>query len=108
MSLADLDSVLDEAVESYLIAKKRCILGRYPTSGYTSEDLVADHPDYYAFWGSPRKIKFTGKCAGEIIEDYLEKLDYEAGSDQWYSLAHIVIERGEFEGKLVAETLRHR
>jgi len=108
MSLADLDSVLDEAVESYLIAKKRCVLSRYPDSGYTPDNLVADHPDFYAFWGSPRKIKFIGKCAGDVLEDYLAKLGYSKGSDQWFSLAHIVIERGEYEAQLVAESLGDR
>tara|TARA_R110002020_G_scaffold456042_1_gene672312 strand:+ start:779 stop:1135 length:357 start_codon:yes stop_codon:yes gene_type:complete len=99
VSLADLDSVIDDAVNSYLIAKKRCVIQRHPTSGYTSQDLVADHPDYYTTWGSPKKIKFTGRSAGDIIEDYLEKLGYPRGSDQWFSLAHIVIERGEYESQ---------
>ena len=101
MSLSDLDSVLDDAVNSYLIAKKRCVLQRYPTSSYTYRDLVRDHPDYYSTWGSPKKMKFIGRHAGAILEDYLKKLGYEKGSDQWFSLAHIVIERGEYESKLI-------
>lgn len=108
MSLSDLDSVIDDAVNSYLIAKKRCVLQRHPLSGYTSKNLVADHPDYYTTWGSPKKVKFTGRSAGDIIEDYLEKLGYPSGSDQWYSLAHIVIERGEFESQLIGQAIGDR
>ena len=58
--------------------------------------------------GSPKKIKFTGKSAGDIIEDYLEKLGYPSGSDQWFSLAHIVIERGEFESQLIGQAFGDR
>ena len=99
MSLSDLDSVLDEAVRSYVIAKKRCIIQRNPLSGISAQSLVNEYPDYYVYWGTPKKIKFVGRCAGDVLEDYLKKLGYPRGSDQWFSLAHIVIERGEYESQ---------
>jgi len=101
MSLSDLDSILDKAVLSYVIAKKRCLIHRNPTAGISARSLVDEYPDYYVYWGNPKKIKFTGRCAGDVLEDYLQKLGYERGSDQWFSLAHIVIERGEYESKFI-------
>ena len=103
MSLSDLDSVLDEAVLSYVIAKKRCIVQRNPLSGMSARSLVDEHPGYYVYWGNPKKIKFVGKCAGDVLEDYLQKLGYPRGSDQWFSLAHIVIERGEYESEFIGQ-----
>jgi len=95
--IPDLDSVIEEAVLAYVTAKLRTDLQRYSESGYSPEDLVADHSDYYSLSGSDQKIKFTGRSAGNVIEDYLQLLGYPRCSDQWFTLAHIVIERGEFE-----------
>ena len=97
MPLSDVDSVLDKAVLAYIIAKKRCIIQRNPYSGISAQSLVNEYPDYYVYWGNPKKIKFIGKCAGDVLEDYLIELGYPRGSDLWFSLTHIVIERGEFE-----------
>jgi hypothetical protein len=95
--IPDLDSVIEEAVLAYVTAKKRTDLQRYSESGYSPEDLVSDHSDYYSLSGTDKKVKFTGRSAGNVIEDYLQLLGYPRCSDQWFTLAHIVIERGEFE-----------
>ena len=96
--LPDLETVLDEAVRVYLIAKKRGALQRYPNEiPFTADELVDKYPDYFVRWGSPTKIRVIGKSADVILEEYLAKLGYPLNSDLWYSLAHIVIERGEYE-----------
>lgn len=94
--ISDVDSVLDEAVRTYSIMKKLRILRRGSPTDYTANNLAEDYPDHYTFFGSHQNIRFIGKPAGEILEDYLTELGYSRGSDLWFSLAHIVVERGEF------------
>ena len=94
--ISDVDSVLDEAVRSYRIVRKLRNLRREPSTDYTANHLAEDYPDHYKFFGSHRNIRFIGKSAGEILEDFLIELGYPRGSDLWFSLAHIVVERGEF------------
>jgi|TARA_R110000744_G_C19220101_1_gene547017 hypothetical protein len=94
--ISDVDSVMDEAVRTYRIVSKLRILRRGPPTDYTAHNLAEDYPDHYTFLGSHRNIRFIGKSAGEILEDYLLKLGYSRGSDLWFSLAQIVVKRGEF------------
>tara|TARA_R100000315_G_scaffold55179_1_gene29219 strand:+ start:3950 stop:4321 length:372 start_codon:yes stop_codon:yes gene_type:complete len=100
--LPDLETVLDEAVKVYLIAKKRCALMRHSnTSSFTAEDLAKEYPDYFEPFikksTGEHKYKVIGKTADVILEEYLAQLGYPSNSDLWYTLAHIVIERGEYE-----------
>jgi hypothetical protein len=100
--LPDLDTVLDEAVKVYLIAKKRSALQRYPKDApFTAEELASEYPDYFQPFIKSKsgelKYRVIGKTCDVILEEYLAKLGYEPNSDLWYSLAHIVIERGEYE-----------
>lgn len=102
MSLSDVDSILDEAVLSYCIVRKLRLLKRTPSGASDrklAESLVDDYPDHYTLQYPKRHVRFVGKSAGDILEDYLRELGYEAGSDLWFSLAQIVIERGELEGR---------
>ena len=77
MSLEDLDSVLDQAVRAYMVAKKRSLLQRprHPSEdfdvekGMTVQDLAPQHPDYYILWGTEPKIKFVGISAAEVLEN---------------------------------------
>jgi len=103
--LPDLETVLGEAVRVYLIAKKRCVLQRYPkTTPFNAEDLAKQYPDYFQkFKGrgesGSQKYKVIGKTADVILEEYLEKLGYPRCSPLWLTLANIVIERGEHESE---------
>ena len=45
------------------------------------------------------KYRVIGKTADDLLEEYLAKLGYPRNSELWYSLANIVIERGEFESE---------
>jgi|TARA_R100001143_G_C3298029_1_gene104299 hypothetical protein len=85
----DLFHVLAEAVESYRAASVR---GRnYTIRGYTPQKLIKDFPGFYARH-SGGKVKFVGKSAGEILEDYLQGLGYERNSSMWYKLARDVVD----------------
>tara|TARA_R100001244_G_C5122462_1_gene123811 strand:- start:148 stop:429 length:282 start_codon:yes stop_codon:yes gene_type:complete len=85
----DLFHVLAKAVESYQAANVR---GRnYTIRGYTPQKLINDFPGFYARL-SGDKVKFVGKSAGEILEDYLQSLGYERNSDMWYDLARQVVD----------------
>lgn len=95
MLFSDLDSVLDEAVRSYRIVKRLRTLKRGAPTDYTVKNLAQDYPDHYMLLDSQKNIRFTGKCPGDILEDYLREFDYPEGSDLWFRLAHVVIERGE-------------
>jgi hypothetical protein len=96
--ISNVDSVLDEAVRTYRIVRKLRILRRGSPTDYTDHNLAEDYPDHYTFFGSHQNIRFIGNSAGDILEDYLTELGYPRGSDLWFSLAHIVMERGEFTG----------
>ena len=108
-NLPDLETVLDEAVRVYLIAKKRSALQRYPKDiSFSADELVDKYPDYFVRWSNPTKIRVIGKSADVILEEYLAKLGYPVNSDLWYSLAHIVIERGEYESDVDRDFERPR
>tara|TARA_R110001583_G_scaffold55916_5_gene169533 strand:- start:3477 stop:3788 length:312 start_codon:yes stop_codon:yes gene_type:complete len=96
-SLSDLDSVLDEAVRSYRIVKKLRLLKREARVDTIVESLAEVDFDNYISLDSYHRIKLEGKTPNEILEDFLQGLGYERCSDLWFSLAHIVIERGERE-----------
>ena len=88
----DLFHVLAKAVVSYRAASVR---GRnYTIRGYTPQKLIDDFPGFYARH-SGGKVKFVGKSAGEVLEDYLEGLGYERNSDMWYKLARQVVDLAE-------------
>jgi len=88
----DLFHILAKAVESYRAANVR---GRnYTIRGYTPQKLIKDFPGFYAAH-SGGKVKFVGKSAGEILEDYLQSLGHERNSSMWYKLARDVVELAE-------------
>jgi hypothetical protein len=95
MSLTDLDDALEEAVCAYRSLKMLRTLRRISRADYTVRNLAEDYPHHYLLLDTDDKIRFIGKSAGEILEDYLAELGYSRGSDLWFALAHIVIERGE-------------
>ena len=95
MSLTDFDDALKEAVCAYRSLRKLRTLKRVSRTDYTVKNLAEDYPHHYLSLSSDDKIRFIGKSAGEILEDYLAELGYSRGSDLWFALAHIVIEQGE-------------
>jgi len=59
---------------------------------------AALHMDDYASW-SDGKVRYTGKSASDILEDYLTGLGFERESQMFYDLSRIVMdysELGEF------------
>ena len=82
-------SVLDSAVDAYKAAGMR---GRkYIVLGYKAEKLIKEYPKYYARHGNG-KVKFVGKTADDILEEYLSKLGYDRGSKRWHQLVSSVID----------------
>jgi len=100
-SLSDLDSTLDEAVRSYRVVKRIRTLKPASDVNRTVENLAQDHLDKYILVDPFNRIRLAGKTAGEILEDFLQGLGYERGSDLWFSLAHIVTERGERDDEII-------
>ena len=103
--LPELETVISQAVRVYLIAKKRCALMRSPNHPELSAQKLAEqYPDYFEQFsgkGAKGEMKYRviGKTADDLLEEYLAKLGYPRNSELWYSLANIVIERGEFESE---------
>ena len=100
-SLSDLDFTLDEAVRSYCVVKRIRTLKPASDVNRIVENLAQDHLDKYILVDPFNRIRLAGKTAGEILEDFLQGLGYERGSDLWFSLAHIVIERGEHDDDII-------
>jgi len=81
--------VLAEAVEAYKAAAMR---GRnYTILGYDARSLVATYPEHYAHH-SDGKVKFIGKTADDILEEYCEGLGYDRASQRWHQLVSTVVE----------------
>ena len=97
MLLPNLDSVLDEAVRSYVMAKRRAYIQRTSAGRDIARDLATDYPDYYELGAPGDNLRFVGKSADEIIEDYLKLLGQDRSSRLWYSFSQIVVKRGESE-----------
>ena len=93
MPKSDLDVVLDLAVESYIVSKTRNQHTRQGT--IKTVDLNKAFPGYYKRMPNGHFF-FIGKTADEVLEEYLTSRGYEAGSVEWYYLAEIVMERGEY------------
>ena len=98
----DLLRVLSEAVEAYELAAMRDRMG-YIASGYTAETLVETFPKYFAQHSSG-KVKFIGKSANEVLENYLEGLGYKPGSRKWYQLAQWVVDLAQEEEEVDIES----
>jgi|TARA_R100001530_G_scaffold52267_1_gene38679 hypothetical protein len=81
--------VLAEAVDAYKAAGMR---GRnYVILGYKADQLLEMYPEHYARH-SNGKVKFVGKTADDILEDYLSELGYDRGSRRWHQLVSSVID----------------
>ncbi len=89
MKKNDVFYVIARAVESYKAAAFRDRHG-YIKRGYTAKQAVKEFPEYFALYSSG-KIKFIGKSANQILEDYLQKLGHKPNSEHWYDLARQVI-----------------
>tara|TARA_Y100001951_G_C11104835_1_gene164104 strand:- start:95 stop:382 length:288 start_codon:yes stop_codon:yes gene_type:complete len=87
--------VLAEAVDAYKAAAMR---GRnYTILGYSAESLIAAYPNHYARH-SNGKVKFIGKTANDILEEYCSELGYKPASQRWHQLVTTVIELSRGEG----------
>tara|TARA_R110000744_G_scaffold42546_4_gene95999 strand:+ start:2924 stop:3211 length:288 start_codon:yes stop_codon:yes gene_type:complete len=87
--------VLAEAVDAYKAASQR---GRnYSLLGYNAEKLVKEYPKYYGRH-SDGKVRFIGKTADEILEEYCSELGYKPASQRWHQLVTTVIELSRKEG----------
>ncbi len=81
--------VLADAVDAYKAASMR---GRnYTVLGYTAERLVKAYPKHYGHH-SDGKVRFIGKTADDILEEYLSELGYDRNSKRWHQLVSTVIE----------------
>lgn len=99
-SLSDLEEVLARAVRVYVLAKKRAALLRDPDHPTLSlEKLARDYPESLQPYERGGVIRYRpiGLTGDDILEEYLSRFGYARNSELWYSLAHIVIERGEHE-----------
>ena len=81
--------VLAEAVDAYKAAAQR---GRnYSILGYDAERLIREYPKYYGRH-SDGKVRFIGKTADKILEEYCLELGYKPASQRWHQLVTTVIE----------------
>ena len=99
-NLSDLEDVLARAVRVYLLAKKRAALIRNPNHPTISlKKLAEDYPESLEAFekGGVIRYRSIGQTGDEMLEEYLSRFGYARNSELWYSLAHIVIERGEHE-----------
>tara|TARA_R110002051_G_scaffold296278_1_gene362334 strand:+ start:2091 stop:2531 length:441 start_codon:yes stop_codon:yes gene_type:complete len=87
---SDVFYVIARAVESYKAAAFRDRHG-YIKRGYTAKQAVKKFPEYFALYSSG-KVKFIGKSANQILEDYLQKLGHKPNSEHWYDLARQVVD----------------
>lgn len=104
MKKPDVFYVLAEAVEAYKAAAFRDRHG-YARRGYTAKQVAKEFPKYFTLH-STGKIKFIGKSADKVIEEYLHELGYSPGSKHWFSIARQVIdlaqEENDDDGKVTA------
>ena len=81
--------VLAEAVDAYKAAGQR---GRnYSILGYNADRLIKKYPKYYGRH-SDGKVRFIGKTADKILEEYCLELGYKPASQRWHQLVTTVIE----------------
>jgi hypothetical protein len=89
IKLDEVTLVIEKAVEAY----------RSATAAMRgTRSKAALHMDDYASW-SDGKVRYTGKSASDILEDYLTGLGFERESQMFYDLSRIVMdysELGEF------------
>lgn len=87
----ELEDVLSEAVESYLICQIRnCARGRWPG------DLSKEYPKHFRKMPNG-KFRWIGTTADEIIEAYLAGYGYRQGSRLWHILCDIISRRAKHE-----------
>jgi hypothetical protein len=95
MKKPDVYYVLAEAVEAYKAAAFRDRHG-YTKRGYTAEQAAKEFPKYFSLHSSG-KIKFIGKSADKILEEYLQEMGYPPNSEYWFRLARQVTELAQEE-----------
>jgi|TARA_R100000664_G_C2739749_1_gene128431 hypothetical protein len=83
----ELENVLSQAVESYLICQVRNKARGRPTG-----DLSKKYPKHFKKLPNG-KFRWIGKSPDSIIEDYLEQFGYPPGSYLWHQLSEMVIKR---------------
>ena len=85
--------VLAEAVDAYqaVALRRKSHDGKgYAIQGLNAEKLVQKFPQHYAM-RADGKTYFIGKSASDILEDYLEGLDYERRSARWSNLMTVIV-----------------
>jgi len=100
ITMDDLAYILPRAVEAYRAA---AIRDRPKQVGYiamnmTPEEVVERFPDFFCLY-SEGKLQFIGETAEEILETYLTGLGYKRCSQQWFELAHVVVNMAAEEGR---------
>ncbi len=68
---------------------------RSPAGREEVRDLAREFPESYSLGSPERNLKFTGRTADSVLEDYLQGLGEARCSRLWGELAAIVIARGE-------------
>ena len=98
----DVFYVLAEAVEAYKAAAFRDRHG-YTKRGYTAKQVAKEFPKYFSLY-SNGKVKFIGKSADKILQEYLQEIGQSANDEYWYYLARQVTqlaqEEDEDDGKI--------
>ena len=83
----ELERVLEQAVEAYLICQKR-----NTARGKKIGDLSKKYPDHFKRLEND-KFRWIGKSPDDIIEEYLLRLGYAPASKLWHQLCDMVVRR---------------
>ena len=85
----ELERVLEQAVEAYLICQKRNTARGKPVG-----DLAKEYPNHFKKL-KQNKFRWIGKSPDDIIEEYLSGLGQPRASYVWHVLCDIVANRAE-------------
>jgi hypothetical protein len=83
----ELEQVLEQAVEAYLICQKR-----NTARGKEVGDLSEKYPNHFKKLEND-KFRWIGKSPDDIIEEYLLRLGYAPASQLWHQLCDMVVRR---------------
>ena len=83
------------AVRAYRLARRRVRMQRSVEGRNAAKNLAEDYPEFYAVESPGKGLVFIGTSADEVLEGYLKKIGEKRRSKLWYSLACVVVARGE-------------
>jgi hypothetical protein len=95
IKLVEVTSAIEKAVEAYRSAT---------ASMRGTRSKAAFHMEEYTSHGNG-KVRYTGKSASDILEDYLTKLGFKRESQMFYDLSRIVMDYAELGEFSVSEVV---